>query len=265
MKENFDLCHPWVLAHEGGYVNHPKDPGGATNQGITTATYRAYLKRKGLPMTDVRNLTPEQRDEIYRTQYWDKVMGDDLPDGIDYAIYDFAVNSGPGRAVKFIQRIVGVKEDGVMGLQTLAAIRGVNDRRDLIIRLCEERFRWLKRLKTWGTFGKGWTRRVMGEELGAQNTDRGVIDRAVLMLYDDIGKVVVKPIPGSGARTDDVTERVNVPAAAKDNADALTAGGVLTGLLGGATQTDGAVQIMLAGAALLVVGFLVWRSWKAQA
>ena len=200
MKGNFERVQPWILAHEGGFVDHPKDPGGATNQGITQATYDAWRGLNGLQRQSVRRLSPTEREAIYRTQYWDKVMGDELPAGVDYAVYDFAVNSGPSRAVKAVQRLVGVAEDGVMGVRTLGAIRAHGRPEDLVRRLCLDRMAFLRRLSIWRTFGRGWTRRVMGDQDGVQMTDIGVIDRAVKLARGQ-ESIPAPPIRGDGSGT----------------------------------------------------------------
>ena len=179
MKDNFDECTEWALVHEGGYVNHPKDPGGATNKGVIQRTYDGYRNRIGKPRQSVRSITMAEVLDIYKSQYWDLIHGDDLPAGLDYAMYDFSINSGPSRAVTFLQEILGVKVDGVMGNVTLGAIKRRNDISGLIQALCLKRWNWMKRLSTFKTFGKGWTRRVMGETVGVQVGDTGVIDRAV--------------------------------------------------------------------------------------
>lgn len=163
MKENFDLALGYVLGHEGGYSNHPRDNGGATQWGITHGVYDAWRKSKGLPKRDVRNLTREEMIEIYRDNYWHAVKGDDLPAGLDYAIFDFAVNSGPARAAKFIQKLVGVNQDGVIGAKTLTAIYQKNAK-DLIEDLCDARLAYLQRLDDWDVFGRGWYRRVTETE-----------------------------------------------------------------------------------------------------
>lgn len=156
--ETFDRVMPDVFTHEGGYVDHPKDPGGATNHGITHKTLAAW---RGKPVTkaDVRNLSRAEAALIYRAQYWRPIRGDELPAGLDYALFDFAINSGPARAVKTLQRIVGVPADGIMGAITLDAV-SKRSPADLINALCDARLAFLKGLKGWPTFGKGWGRRV---------------------------------------------------------------------------------------------------------
>lgn len=161
-SQNFAKSLELALAHEGGYVDHPKDPGGATNLGITIGTLSAYRGQK-VSKAEVKALTKAEASDIYRAQYWLTVKGNDLPPGLDYAVFDYAVNSGPGRAVKDLQRVLGVAADGVIGAHTLDAIRKA-DVAATIKALCARRLAFLKSLKTWSTFGKGWQRRVNGVE-----------------------------------------------------------------------------------------------------
>jgi lysozyme family protein len=147
-----------VLAHEGGYVNHPHDPGGETNYGITIAVARAngYAgPMRSIPMSKVK--------QIYRARYWDVLRCDELPAGVDYAVFDYGVNSGTNRSAKILQAIVGVPADGHIGRDTSSAVQEyvkAHGAATLIEAICDERLAFLKRLKTWPTFGKGWSRRV---------------------------------------------------------------------------------------------------------
>lgn len=177
MRQNRDLVMQWILASEGGYVNHPKDPGGATNFGVTQRTYDAWRWRKQLPARSVRQITMDEVHAIYAEGYLDRVRFDDLPAGVDYAVADYAVNSGPGRAIKELQRLLRVADDGVIGPITMTALDRAHPAR-LIHDLCTARMAFLRRLRHWPTFGRGWTRRVMGDEEGVQEGDIGVIDRA---------------------------------------------------------------------------------------
>lgn len=161
MNGNFERALKLVLRHEGGFVNHPRDPGGATNKGITLATFRRYVKPNGT-VADLKALTVEQAGIVYRRQYWDAVLGAELPSGVDYAVFDFAVNSGPHRAAQYLQRAAGVSAvDGRIGPMTLAAVRRM-PADELINRLCDTRLAFLRRLKTWPTFGRGWSNRIKG-------------------------------------------------------------------------------------------------------
>ena len=161
----FARCVAEVFKHEGGYVNHPDDPGGPTNFGITQATLSDW-RDEPASEDDVKNLTELEAREIYRALYWNAVHGDNLPAGVDLAVFDFAVNSGVGRAVRALQRQLGVTADGAIGPVTLAAVRRVNAAR-LAGDLCRARLAWLQKLKTWPVFGKGWTARVIDVERAA--------------------------------------------------------------------------------------------------
>ena len=155
MKGNFNRCLKEVLSHEGGWSNHPNDPGGATMKGVTQRVYDAYTGRK----RSVRNITDDEIEAIYRLLYWNKIEGDALPRGVDLAVFDAAVNSGPFQAAKWLQRSVGTVADGVIGPVTIAATLS-SDLSTTVSKICDARLRFLKRLKTWKTFGKGWSRRV---------------------------------------------------------------------------------------------------------
>jgi lysozyme family protein len=155
---NFPRVLALVFRSEGGYVDHPADPGGATNHGITLATLSAY---SGRPVTkdELRELTADEAAEIYRSRYWDKARCDDLPAGIDYAVFDAAVHSGPGCAVRMLQNALGVAPDGIVGPMTSAAARR-SDPRAVIAAICDGRLSMMRRLPGWAVFGRGWSRRV---------------------------------------------------------------------------------------------------------
>ncbi len=158
--ETFGRALSLVLKHEGGYVDHPKDPGGATNLGVTIGTLSAYLGRQATK-TEVKSLTVPAVTPIYKQNYWDKVRADDLPAGVDYCVFDAAVNSGPSRAAKWLQRAVNAPADGVIGSKTLEAVRTL-PASTVINRMCDDRLNFLRGLPTWDTFGKGWSKRVEG-------------------------------------------------------------------------------------------------------
>ena len=154
MNQNFDKCMSMLLAHEGGYVNHPSDPGGMTNLGVTKRTYDEY---HGTDVTEdeMKALTKADVEPIYRRNYWDRCRCPDLPTGVDWAVFDFAVNAGTGRAAKALQRAVGASTDGVIGRQTIAAAKAV-DRVNLINRMAMYREQFYRTLSTFDTLGKGW-------------------------------------------------------------------------------------------------------------
>lgn len=160
MKENFEKCLAKMLAHEGGYVNHPQDPGGMTNLGVTKRVWEEWVGHD-VDEKQMRALTPETVAPLYKRKYWDAVRADDLVAGVDYCVFDVAVNSGPGRAIKFLQSSVGVTADGGFGPATLAAVKKVEaDPIRLIELYSAKRLEFLQSLKTFETFGKGWSRRV---------------------------------------------------------------------------------------------------------
>jgi lysozyme family protein len=161
MNLNYPKALAAVLKHEGGYVNHPADPGGATNKGITQAVYDAYRKRLGLFSRSVKMIDDAELQAIYRKQYWEMIRGDELPTGIDYAVFDFAVNSGVSRAAKYLQMTLGVKADGIIGQITLKAAEEAEPR-IIINEICDRRMDFLMGLSTWRVFGTGWKGRVAG-------------------------------------------------------------------------------------------------------
>lgn len=173
MKANFARCLAVTLKYEGGYVNHPKDPGGATNKGVTQAVYNKYRRRKGETERSVKLITNVELEDIYRAQYWAAVGGDELDAGLDLAVFDYGVNSGPSKAVKDLQRILGVAVDGQVGVNTLAAL-DAHTPAELIAKLCDNRLKFYRSLRTWGTFGRGWTNRVEGVRRNALAMAEGV-------------------------------------------------------------------------------------------
>lgn len=193
MRENIEFAMKWMLAHEGSYVNHPKDPGGATNQGVTQRVYDNYRRSRGMSQRSVRAIEADEVAAIYKSQYWDAVRGDELQSGVDYAVFDYAVNSGPKRAVMDLQREIGAAVDGIIGLETVSKAN-MQDPFDLIERLCQRRMRFLRGLKHWDTFGRGWTARVMGVKDGAQHDDIGVIDRAMVLARGAQAKDLPLPV-----------------------------------------------------------------------
>nr|VFK08776.1 MAG: Lysozyme family protein [Candidatus Kentron sp. LPFa] len=163
MKENFENALKHVLVHEGGYVDHPKDPGGATNRGVTLETFRRFYGNQ-MGKEDLKAITDEQLGHIYKTGYWDKCRCDELPEGVDYVVFDQAVNSGPGRSAKWLQKTIGVPVDGGIGPQTIGAACQCSSPQ-VVGDMCEERLGFMKRIgngELWETFGRGWQRRVDG-------------------------------------------------------------------------------------------------------
>lgn len=162
MRDNFEPALAEVLAYEGGWSDHPKDPGGATMRGVTISTYAAY-KGRAVTRTELRNISTAELEAIYRGRYWDKVRGDDLPRGLDLVAFDPAVNSGPIRGAKWLQQALGVAQDGKVGPITIKAAQTAKPV-PVIQKACSARMGFLRGLGTWGTFGKGWSRRVASIE-----------------------------------------------------------------------------------------------------
>ena len=158
MKENFNAALEAILHHEGGFVNHPKDPGGMTNLGVTKRVWEEWVNHEVDEKT-MRALTPEIVGPMYKAKYWDKIKGDHLPTGVDYIVFDAAINSGPGRAAKWLQTAVGAVPDGAIGPGTLVKVSEMEPA-IIIEKYQATRLAFLQSLPTWDTFGKGWGRRV---------------------------------------------------------------------------------------------------------
>jgi lysozyme family protein len=155
---NFEACLKFVLQFEGGFVNNPDDPGGPTNLGVTQATLSGFLGRQAT-IADVKALTPEKVAPIYRLRFWDSLHGDELPVGIDLAVFDFGVHSGPSRGAISLQRVLKLGDDGKIGPVTIAAANKA-DKKTTIDGICDERMAFLRSLKVFKAFGKGLTSRV---------------------------------------------------------------------------------------------------------
>ncbi len=240
-KETFAKAMPYVFSDEGGYADNPKDPGGATNLGVTLATLSAW---RGRPVTkaEVKALSRDEAQAIYKAQYWDTIKGDDLPAGIDYAMFDFSVNSGPARAVKLLQKTVGVDQDGVIGAKTLTAVRKLNPK-SAVNALCDARLSWLRSLSTFKTFGKGWTSRV------------GRVRSRALSLASSVDPA---PIPARAAPT---AKAVQSDASLVTVIKRPEAWGPLGGLITGVSSMasgSGPMQWALAAAMVALVGVGLW-------
>ncbi|MDQ2084532.1 glycoside hydrolase family 108 protein [Xanthobacteraceae bacterium Astr-EGSB] len=196
MKANYNKALKRVLVYEGGYSNHPDDTGGPTNQGIIQRVYDGYRKSKGQPTRSVRLLTDAERNEIYRRQYADKIRFDALPAGVDIAVFDAAVNSGPSQSTKWLQRAVGVTADGDLGEATLAAVKAHPDHDALIADMCARRLGMMQNLRNWGTFGDGWSKRVANVVLTGQAWAIGSVGPQPIAVHEDGGdaKAVVSDV-----------------------------------------------------------------------
>ena len=245
-KSNFGPVLDQIYKHEGGYVDHPNDPGGATNLGITHKTLAAWRGVSSVSKTAVKNINRTETDAIYRARYWDTVKGDNLPYGLDLVAMDGAVNSGPRRGVKWLQQGVGVRADGVVGPNTIDAARKSDA--TAIERACDARMSFLRGLKHWGTFARGWSRRVADVEAV------GV-------------RMFVSAAEGKPAARKALTERIEAaPGRAQDERRAGGAQASATGAggAGGATVADlpPAAIVVLALGAVIVAALLIWRAQR---
>lgn len=158
MKENWETIINHALGSEGGYVNDLIDPGGETNWGISKRTY---------PKVNIKTLTKQQAIDIYKKDYWNVIKGDELPSGIDLVVFDAAINSGNKQSVKWLQRSVGVADDGVIGPATLTAVKKA-DPQDVVNKTTQQRLQFMKSLDTWYRYGRGWTNRIVGLQVTAK-------------------------------------------------------------------------------------------------
>lgn len=158
-KRNYDEALRRLLKHEGGYTDHPSDPGGPTNFGITIHDYRKHMKPDATA-ADVRAMRLDEAKRIYRSKYWDAQRCDELPAGVDYAVFDYGVNSGVGRSGKVLRRVLHLNDTSHAVTDGVIAAAKARKAADLVAAICDERIAFLKRLRTWPVFGAGWGRRV---------------------------------------------------------------------------------------------------------
>ena len=235
----FERALPKLLTHEGGYVNHPADPGGATNKGVIQRTYDTFRVSVNQPKRSVKLINDVEVRAIYRREYWDRFQGDKLAPGVSYVVFDGSVNSGVSQSVKWLQR--ALKEmglytgliDGQLGQGTLLAAGGVNDNDTLIARIITRREAFLRALKTFKVFGKGWMSRIKGVLAVGQAWATGSVGPEVFYT------------PGGEARAlvTDAKSAPNVGAA-----DALTGAGVGSTSVGGMLKAAQEQLSPLAGA-----------------
>lgn len=200
-KDRFQDCLAETLKWEGGYSNDPVDPGGATMKGVIQEEYDAWRSGRGLTCRSVREIGANEVSTIYRENYWQPLRCSDLPPGVDLAVFDFGVNSGVGVAIKKLQRAVGVAADGHIGSITLDAVRSVS-RETLIPDYMNMRRAYLRQIKTFWRFGKGWLRRCDGVEIAAKRM--ALTERPTVLPEDDIS--VTPPVPLSDADAQSATQ-----------------------------------------------------------
>lgn len=247
-----------MFGNEGGYANNPKDPGGPTKYGITHRTLAAHRGVSAVTADDVKRLTLSEAELIYRKSYWVQSGGDVLPAGLDYAAFDFGVNSGPARAIKSLQKVVGVAQDGIVGGKTVAAVNeypgGVDD---LIVAYCDERMRFLRALRTWGSFGRGWTIRVTGKDpKGQYRPQPGVVGNALRMALG-VQPVEAPALPDGGTSKANPADR-SVTDIVKQPEAWAPLGGLLSAV-GGVAAGAGPVQWALAALVVVAVGYGLYK------
>jgi lysozyme family protein len=167
--KQFSFCLTVVLEHEGGYVNHPSDPGGMTNLGVTARTWAEWTKQfvDDITEKDMKSLTVADVAPLYKEKYWRRIDGDLLPTGVDLSMFDMAVNAGPSRAVRLMQQMLrDCTVDGIIGPQTIGAIKEeyLDDPEGVISDYAHQREIYYRQLPHFSTFGKGWLKRVRKTE-----------------------------------------------------------------------------------------------------
>jgi lysozyme family protein len=167
VKDNWKKSFELMLASEGGYVNHPSDPGGMTNLGVTKRVWEEWVGRESNEK-EMRSLTKEMVEPLYKRKFWDACRCDDLPIGVDYLVFDMAVNAGVGRSAKLLQQCVGVSADGAIGPITITAVKA-QDPEELVEKFSEARELFYRGLTTFDVFGKGWLNRVEASKIKASS------------------------------------------------------------------------------------------------
>lgn len=250
-EDNFEAVMDNVFLFEGGYVDHPRDPGGATNMGITIGTLRAH---RGRPVSkqDVRELTKAEAREIYRKRYWQPVWGGKLPYGLDYVAMDGGVNSGPRRGIQWLQRGIGAKADGKMGPNTLDKANTAD--MGAIERACDARMGFLRGLRTWDVFGRGWGRRVAHVEAHAT--------RMWLSVYKPAG-VETKTVLGMKA-AQATKNAAKAKQAGVAQSTAAGAGGAATSTQPDLLPVDPWIIGVLVVGLMVVLGFRAWKNADRQ-
>jgi len=242
--ESYNIALTRLLKDEGGYTDHPSDPGGPTNFGITLADARRYWKGNATAH-DVRALPQSVARKIYREQYWNALRCDDLPAGVDYAVFDYGVNSGIGRAGKVLRRILKLSDRTSIVSDEVIAAAKASAARDLVIAICAERLAFLTSLKTFPVFGRGWTTRVNGVRIAALAMAES---RAVAPAADEAspGKAVVP---------------ATVPAGTASAGAVIAAGAASAAIT---SRLHVALMVAASAAFAAVVIFLIWR-WRHRA
>lgn len=228
MRENFKPALKFTLRYEGGFVNHPKDPGGATNKGVTLATFRRY--QPGATVAQLKAIPDAMVERIYRDGYWQEARCDDLSAGVDGATFDYAVNSGPGAARKALNAVVG------------------GPPADTVKKLCKRRLAVYRTFRHWKTFGKGWTARITAGE--------------ALWVRWALAKAQEPAVVAEQLEEESAAARKKATAQ-KNGAGGAAAGGGGAVATDQATQADQIAGWLLAGGVVLVVLVVGWLAWRA--
>jgi lysozyme family protein len=265
MKRSYALAYKLVLKHEGGKVNHPDDPGGRTNKGVIQRVYDGYRRRKGLSLRSVYQMTDAEAAEIYREQYWKAIRGDELPNGVDYCVFDGAVNSGPVQSIKWLQRALGMNRiDGQIGEATLAAIDNCDDHDRLVREICHRRLVFLRQLKTFPTFGRGWTARVNGVERVALQIASGARKPEPAEIPQDVAEAASAKAPITDAKKAPQTATADLAAGGGAVGTPTVAATIdstkdaLTPLAGSSKWADVAIMMLVVAGAAITVGGVLW-------
>lgn len=263
MRDNYEACLARSLAWEGGYSNHPKDPGGATMRGVTQRVYDGWRRHNGKSPQSVRDIANAELQAIYRELYADKIVFDRLPAGVDCAVFDGAINSGPAQAAKWLQRALGVVVDGNIGPATIDAAQAHPNKRALVRQITANRRAFLRALRTYPTFGKGWMRRcdsieafaltlVSGRQSTPQ-TDEPTVRATISDAAPRPSKRLGDTATGAGVATASVTAAIN------------SSRETLQPLAGQGGWIDTTLAVLAVASVLLVAGGLLYRWYQKQA
>lgn len=260
-RETLPTALALMFGHEGGYVNAKSDRGGPTKYGITHKTLAAHSGVKSVTAEQVKAMPKAEAEAIYRKSYWTQSGGDLLPVGLDYAAFDYGVNSGPARAVKSLQAVVGVAQDGIVGGQTLAAVERYPGGVEALIRAyCDERMRFLRSLggkQGFAANGRGWTIRVTGKDPKGEWKDQpGVVGNALRLAA---GAQTVENPPVAGGKANPADRSV-VDIVKKEPTLVVS----LLTALGGLAAGAGPVQWALAAAVVAGIGYGIYRLVKRE-
>lgn len=261
MRENLSIALGLMFGHEGGYVNAKTDRGGPTKYGITHKTLAAHRGVAKVTAEQVKALAIKEAEEIYRRSYWVQSGGDLLPAGLDYAAFDFGVNSGPARAIKSLQKVVGVAQDGVVGGQTVNAVNNYKGGIAALIKAyCDERMRFLRSLggaQGFAANGRGWTIRVTGKDpKGQWKSQLGVVGNALRMAQ---GAKPVETAPVAGGKANPADTSI-VEIVKKEPSLVVS----LITALGTFAAGAGPLQWALAAGVVAAIGYGIYRLVKRE-